>query len=46
MLTYEVDPDTGEFVHDMAYYKFIALNDELEKIVGIHYVGPNAGEIM
>lgn len=45
-MTYSVDPSTGDFVHDMAHYKFITLKDKLEKVVGIHYIGPNAGEVM
>jgi len=35
-----------EYPKDACYVKIVCRKDEDEKIVGLHYVGPNAGEIM
>ena len=48
-LTDLVDPETGEIGHEMAHYKLIverSSDPEKQKVLGIHFVGPNAGEIM
>jgi thioredoxin reductase (NADPH) len=31
---------------DLCYVKMVCLKNEKEKIVGLHYVGPNAGEVI
>ena len=40
-----VDHDGNEMINTM-YFKVICVKSEKEKIVGLHYVGPNAGEVM
>ena len=35
-----------KYPKDVCYVKMVCQKDQNEKIVGLHYVGPNAGEIM
>jgi len=35
-----------EHPSDLCYVKMVCLKNEKEKIVGLHYVGPNAGEVI
>jgi len=35
-----------EHPSDLCYVKMVCLKNEKEKIIGLHYVGPNAGEVV
>jgi len=44
--THRVSELTGDDMENPAAAKLICLKSDAERIVGIHYLGPNAGEIM
>ena len=39
-------PDDGESLQTKGFAKIICDKNDDERIVGIHYTGPNAGEVM
>lgn len=44
--THRMSHKTGEEIGNFSSCKLICLKSDAERVVGIHYVGPNAGEVM
>ncbi|KRX10974.1 FAD/NAD-linked reductase, dimerization domain [Pseudocohnilembus persalinus] len=45
-LSIKEDPITGDIQKEKTFFKLICLRDEQETVIGIHYLGANAGEVI